>query len=90
MTEDQSPKARMYALCRRLSLTQLADVLEELGLRKDQLSEYERLSLSIVFEVICEKCPAVDQAVEAWAASDDTDASRAYVAMIAAAREAAK
>lgn len=52
--------------------------------------EAERLTRSVLMDVLCERHPEADAAFETWAQSDDSDPAQAAAVITAAARKAAR
>lgn len=69
MTREEGIE-RMKALARRQPLRSLADGLFALD-SKPERDDAERLTRSVLIDVICERCPEADAAFDAWAESDD-------------------
>ena len=76
---------RMKVAASRHPVRLLAGSLEVLD-RKPKLDDAERLTRAVLIDVICEQCPAADEAFEAWAQSDDTDLKAPVAAIIAIAK----
>ena len=81
MAAREEGTAKMTAFARRQPLRQLAEALEILD-RKPRLDNAERLARAVLMDVICERSPAADAALERWADGDDP---RGAVEVIAAA-----
>ncbi len=87
MATREEVTERMKGRCRELPVRLLAWSLETLD-RRPKLDDAERLTRAVLIDVICERCPAAEEAFEAWAQSDDLDLKAPIAAIIAAAREA--
>jgi hypothetical protein len=81
--------ARMKEAAGRRTLPQLAMALQMLE-AKPKLDDAERLTRTVIIDVICERCPEADAAFDAWADSDNTNATEPIVAIIAMARTPAR
>jgi hypothetical protein len=77
--------AKMEAFAARQPLPLLAASLKQLD-AKPKLDDAERLTWSVLIDVICQRCPEAAAAFDAWAESDDTDAKTPIAAIVAAAK----
>jgi len=68
MAAREEGTAKMTAFARRQPLRQLAEALEILD-RKPRLDNAERLTRAVLMDVICERSPAADAALERWRSS---------------------
>jgi hypothetical protein len=83
-TTAQTPREKLIARTNATPLRTLAGALLILD-AKPKLDEAERLTRATIIDSLCERCPAVEAAFDAWAYSDDTDPHTATLAMVAAA-----
>lgn len=88
MTTVDEARATMMQRAGRHPTALLCGALEQLD-RKRGLDEAERLTRSVLIDVLCERHPEADAAFDAWAASDDNDIRHAAPVITAAARAAA-
>lgn len=88
MTRDEGI-AQMKAKCHGYPLALLAGSLALLD-AKAKLDDAERLTRSVMIDVICERCPEADAAFEAWAESDDVNLKAPVAAIVAAAKAAGR
>lgn len=88
MATIEEVTAKMQAAASRRPLRNLAEALEILD-ALPSLSDAERLTRTVLIDVICKKSPAADAAFEAWAESDDTDMKAPVAAIVAAAKRIA-
>jgi hypothetical protein len=88
MTTREQTVAKMTAFAARQSLAQLCEALTLLDAKADR-DDVERVTRSVLIDVICNKCPAANTAFDAWAGSDGSTDGRTAVQVITAAVRAA-
>jgi len=83
----QSPREKMAALVSRQPLATLCTSLLMLD-ANPRPDEAERLTRAVIIDSICERSPAANAALDAWADSDDYDPHAAVRAIVAAVKGA--